>query len=77
MYRINDLERVHIYSDPNNFNAEVSIANRWRYLKNGRIDFAFGESEIEGVFLTRSTDNLYNAEGRQYIEAAIYRVERV
>lgn len=129
-YRITDLAHVHIYTDPDNFNAEVSLAdlgngeiiamffeqrglahtdtgsvimvrstdngrtwdpatrvtimqhaedwgynsgaiacladgtllvhaNRWRYLKNGRIDYALGESEIEGVFLSRSTDKGY------------------
>jgi len=127
MYRITDLSHVHIYTDNDNFCAEVSLANlgggelvgmffeqrglahtdtgavalvrsldhgqtwdpasrvvimdyeedwgynsgaiavladgtllchanRWRYLKDGRIDWFFGESEIEGVFLSRSTD---------------------
>ncbi|MBV9171169.1 MAG: exo-alpha-sialidase [Chloroflexi bacterium] len=126
MYRIVDLQRVHMYSDPDNFCAEVSMANlgngelvglfaqnrglfhtdtgtlllvrscdngltwdhdsavtvlreeedagwnigaivrlsdgtllvhanRWRYLDHGRIDRR-GISEIDGVWLTRSTD---------------------
>ncbi|MDQ6672862.1 MAG: glycoside hydrolase [Chloroflexota bacterium] len=126
MYRIVDLQRVHMYSDPDNFCAEVSMANlgngelvgvfaqnrglfhtdtgtlllvrsrdngqtwghdsavtilkeeedagwnigaivrlrdgtllvhanRWRYLDQGRIDRR-GISEIDGVWLTRSTD---------------------
>lgn len=126
-YRLIDLQRVHIYTDPDNFVAEVSLANlgggeivamcfeqrglahtdtgsvillrsydhgrtwdaqtkvvvmqheddwgynsgaiaclsdgtllchanRWQYLKNGRIDWFFGESENEGVYLARSTD---------------------
>ncbi|GIW04401.1 MAG: hypothetical protein KatS3mg059_1021 [Thermomicrobiales bacterium] len=31
-------------------------ANRWRYLVNGRIDWLTGKSEIDGIWLTRSTD---------------------
>jgi len=27
MYRVVDLKRVHVYGDPNNFCAEVSVAN--------------------------------------------------
>jgi len=130
MYRVIDLERVHVYGDPDNFCAEVSVANlgdgeligvlaqnrglvhtdtgtiilvrskdhgktwdrrskvvvmaeeedagwnvaavcrlsdgtllvhgnRWRYLNEGRIDRQHGQSEIDGVWLTRSTDNGY------------------
>lgn len=128
MYRIKDLETVHMYSDQDNFCAEVSLANlgngelvavfaqnrglqhtdtgsillirsydngktwdpatkvvvleqepdagwniaaicrlsdgellvhanRWRYLNDdGRIDWMTGKSEIDGVWLTRSSD---------------------
>jgi hypothetical protein len=127
VYRITGLERVEMYSDPDNFCAEVSLANlgggelvgvfaenrglqhtdtgsillvrsrdhgrswdqagkvvvlaqeedagwniaavcrltdgtllvhanRWRYLTDGRIDWMYGKSEIDGVWLTRSTD---------------------
>ena len=127
MFRISGLERVEMYSDPDNFCAEVSLANlgggelvavfaqnrglqhtdtgsillirsldhgrtwdptskvvvmaeeeeagwtiaaicrladgtlhvhanRWRYLTDGRIDWMTGKSEIDGVWLTRSTD---------------------
>lgn len=127
MYRITDLETVHMYSDPDNFCAEVSLANlgggelvavfaqnrglqhtdtgsillirsydhgktwdpatkqvimeeeddagwniaaiarmadgtllvhanRWRYLTNGRIDWLTGKSEIDGIWLIRSSD---------------------
>jgi BNR repeat-like domain len=31
--------------------------NRWRYLDHGRIDRLHGQSEIDGVWLTRSTDH--------------------
>jgi hypothetical protein len=127
VFRISGLERVEMYSDPDNFCAEVSLANlgggelvavfaqnrglqhtdtgsillirsldhgrtwdptskvvvmaeeedagwniaaicrladgtllvhanRWRYLTDGRIDWMTGKSEIDGVWLTRSTD---------------------
>lgn len=127
-YRIHELRRVHMYSDPDNFCAEVSLvhlgaghlvavfaqnrglvhtdtgtillirstdggltwnaaskvvvfqededagwniagicrlsdgtllahANRWRYLNRGRIDRAHGQSEIDGVYVVRSTDD--------------------
>ena len=36
MYRIVDLERVHVYGDPNNFCAEISVAN-------------LGDGELVGV----------------------------
>jgi sialidase-1 len=34
----------------------VACANCWRYLDNGRIDWAKGNSELGGVFLAWSTD---------------------
>src|SRR5205807_881361 len=34
----------------------LAHANRWRYLDNGRIDRLHGRSEIDGVWLSRSTD---------------------
>ena len=127
MYRMLNLRRVHVYGDPDNFCAEISVANlgdgelvgvlaqnrglvhtdtgtiilvrsmdhgatwdpasrvvvfaeeedagwnvaaacrlsdgtllahanRWRYLDHGRIDRLHGQSEIDGVWLSRSTD---------------------
>jgi hypothetical protein len=127
MYRMVDLRRVHVYGDPDNFCAEISVANlgngelvgvlaqnrglahtdtgtiilvrskdhgatwdpgsrvvvfaqeedagwnvaavcrlsdgtllahanRWRYLDRGRIDRLHGQSEIDGVWLSRSSD---------------------
>ena len=127
MYRMLNLRRVHVYGDPHNFCAEISVANlgdgelvgvlaqnrglvhtdtgtiilvrsmdhgatwdpasrvvvfaeeedagwnvaaacrlsdgtllahanRWRYLDHGRIDRLHGQSEIDGVWLSRSSD---------------------
>ena len=148
MYRMVDLKTVHIYEDPNNFCAEVSVANlgggelvgvlaqnrglvhtdtgtillvrskdhgrtwdpaskvvvlaeeedagwnvaaicrladgtllahanRWRYLLNGRIDSKYGQSEIDGVWLTRSTDKGYTWSAPERVNFAPMRNARV
>ena len=49
MYRIVDLQRVHMYSDPDNFCAEVSMAN----LGNGELVGVFAQNR--GLFHTLAT----------------------
>ena len=59
MYRIVGLQRVHMYSDPDNFCAEVSMAN----LGNGELAGVFAQNrglfhtDTGTLLLVRSCDN--------------------
>ena len=59
MYRVGDLQRVHVYGDRNNFCAEISVAN----LGDGELVGVLAQNrglvhtDTGTILLVRSTDN--------------------